>query len=92
MRFEWDRRKSAANLEKHGLAFEDADTVFAGKCVTFLDDRMDYGEERYLTLGLLMGRVVIIAHTVRGSVTRIISMRKANEREKAIYQKRLETG
>lgn len=90
MRFERDRRKSAANLEKHGLAFEDAATVFAGKFVTFLDDRMDYGEERYLTLGLLMGRVVIIAHTVRGSATRIISMRKANEREKAIYQKRLE--
>jgi uncharacterized DUF497 family protein len=51
-------------------------------CVTFLDSRFDYGEVRLITLGLLAGRVVIIAHTPRGeNTTRILSMRRANRRE-----------
>jgi uncharacterized protein len=64
--------------------------VLSGPCVTFVDDRFDYGEKRFTTLGLLAGRVVIIAHTARsGDVARIISIRKANRREQKIYQKRL---
>jgi uncharacterized DUF497 family protein len=86
---EWDEVKNRSNLIKHGLDFGDAERVFAGPCVTFLDDRFDYGEERYITLGVLSGRVVIIAHAPRGGDTRIISMRKANRREQKIYQKRL---
>jgi uncharacterized DUF497 family protein len=54
--------------------------------------REDYGEARYLTIGMLANRVVIIAHTLRGDATRIISMRKANARETARYQERLEKG
>ena len=57
--------------------------------ITFVDDRFDYGEERLITLGVLAGRVVVIAHAPRGERTRIISMRKANRREQKIYQKRL---
>jgi hypothetical protein len=64
--------------------------VFAGPCVTFEDSRFDYGEERLVTLGLLAGRVVIIAHAPRGDATRIISMRKANRREQEVYHKRLD--
>jgi uncharacterized DUF497 family protein len=64
---------------------------FAGPCVTFLDDRFDYGEERLITLGLLARRLVTIAHAPRGAATRIISMWKANRREQKIYQKRLGT-
>jgi hypothetical protein len=86
--FEWDEAKNRRNLLKHALAFEDADLVFAGPCVTFVDRRFDYGEERFVTLGLLATRLVVIAHTSRGENTRIISMRKANDREKKIYQKR----
>ncbi len=63
--------------------------VFAGPCVTFVDDRFDYGEERFVTLGLLAGRVVVLAHTLRDDGTRIISMRRGKQREKAIYQERL---
>ena len=64
--------------------------MLTGPSVTFVDSRFDYGEERLLTLGLLVGRVVIIAHAPRGDhITRIISMRKANRREQKIYQKRL---
>ncbi len=92
MRYEWDEAKNRSNYEKHGLRFEDASTVFAGPCVTFEDDRVDYGEERFITLGLLDGRAVAIAHTLRGVANRIISMRKANRREKEIYEKRLSAG
>ena len=86
--YEWDDAKSAENLRKHGLSFEDAEIVFSGPCVSFEDDRFGYGEQRFVTLGLLEGRVVIVAHTPRGNSTRIISMRKANRHEQAIYQKR----
>lgn len=89
--YEWDKKKNQENLSKHGLSFEDASTVFSGACITFEDRRANYAEERFVTLGLLLGRVVVIAHTARGEKTRIISMRKANSREKKIYQERLET-
>lgn len=63
--------------------------VFAGRALTFEDLRQPYDEPRYLTVGTLAGRMVIIAHTLRGDATRIISMRKANARERARYQERL---
>ncbi len=90
MIYEWDHAKKRINVAKHGLDFADAEQVLTGPCVTFVDDRLDYGEERLITLGLLDGRVVIIAHAPRGDdITRIISMRKANRREQKIYQERL---
>jgi uncharacterized protein len=89
VRYEWDEAKNRSNFAKHGLRFEDAELVFFGPCITFVDDRFDYGEERLLTLGLLAGRLVVIAHAPRDEGTRIISMRKGNRREQEIYQKRL---
>ena len=89
--YEWDEAKNKDNLSKHGLSFEDAERVFSGPCVTFEDRRFDYDEARFITLGLLAGRVVVIAHTPRGENTRIISMRKANSREQKTYQERLGT-
>jgi uncharacterized DUF497 family protein len=89
MRFEWNEAKSRINFTKHGLSFEDAELVFSGPCVTFVDDRFDYGEERLITLGKLAGRLVVIAHAPRDEGTRIISMRKGNRREQEIYKKRL---
>jgi len=65
MKFEGDDEKNRKNLAKHGLSFEDAEQIFAGPCVTFEDDRFAYGEERLITLGLLSGRVVVIAHAPR---------------------------
>jgi uncharacterized DUF497 family protein len=91
MQCEWDAAKNRSNFAKHGLDFADAELVFADPCVTFVDYRFDYGEERFVTLGLLAGRQVAIAHAPRGEATRIISMRKANRREQKIYQKRLGT-
>jgi len=90
MRYKWDDAKSRSNFAKHGLDFADAEGVLSGPCVTFIDDRFDYGERRLITLGLLVGRVIVIAHAPRGNdITRIISMRKANRREQKIYAKRL---
>lgn len=90
MNFEWDEKKNSLNYEKHGLRFEDAEFVFSSKTISFIDDREDYGEQRFITLGELKNRVIVVVHTQRNFVTRIISMRKANEREKKIYLKRLE--
>ena len=64
--FEWDKSKSRENLSKHGLSFDDAQAVFSGQCVTFEDTRGDYGEQRFITLGRIEGRLVVIAHTPRG--------------------------
>jgi uncharacterized protein len=91
MKYEWDEAKKQRNLAKHGLAFEDAEQVFSGPCVTFEDERFAYGKERLVTLGLLAGRLVVIAHAPRDAGTRIISMRRGNGREQKIYQKRLGT-
>ena len=90
MIYEWDEAKNRTNCAKHGLDFADAEQVLSGPCVMFVDERFGYGEKRLITLGLLAGRVVVIAHAPRGDEkTRIISMRKANRREQKIYQKRL---
>ena len=89
VKFEWNEKKCRENQRKHGLNFEDVELVFEGDSITFLDDRLDYGEERYITLGAIDGRIVVIVHTLRGETIRIISMRKANAREKKIYQERL---
>ena len=62
--------------------------MFSGRCVTFEDDRFAYGEERLVTLGLLSGRLVVVAHSPRDEGTRIISMRKGNQREQKIYKER----
>jgi len=91
MTYEWDGAEIRSNVAKHGLDFEDAELVFTAPCVTFVDNRFDYGEERFVTLGFLGGRLVMIAHAQRGETTRIISMRKANRREQKIYQERLGT-
>jgi hypothetical protein len=89
MRFEWDDAKNQANRRKHGLDFADVPLVFAGQKLTFEDHRHSQSEQRYLTVGRLAERMVIVAHTLRGDATRIISMRKANARERARYQERL---
>jgi uncharacterized protein len=88
--FEWDEEKKEQNLTKHGLSFEDAEMVFEGPCLTFEDTRFEYEEERFISIGYLEGRMVVIAHTPRGEKTRLISMRKANSREQKNYQKRFE--
>ena len=85
MRFSWSERKRAVNLKEHGLDFVDAARVFEGLTFTYEDDRFAYGEQRFITLGLLAGVPVSIAHTETDDEIRIISFRKATSREAQLY-------
>ncbi len=85
MRFVWDDEKREANLEKHGLDFVDAREVFSGLTMIIKDARFDYGEHRFMTLGMLRDIVVVIAHTETDEEIRVISMRKATKNEQRIY-------
>lgn len=85
MEFTWSKTKRAANLKAHGLDFVDAPRVFEGLTFTFEDDRFSYGEQRFVTLGLLAGTPVSIVHTETEHEIRIISFRKATQREAQIY-------
>jgi uncharacterized DUF497 family protein len=89
MRITFDAAKRARTLLERDLDFADAATVFAGPTFDALDDRHDYGEPRIITAGLLDGRMVIVVWTPRGEARHVISMRKANDREKARYRDRL---
>ncbi len=83
--FTWDEKKRLVNLKDHRLDFIDAEEVFAGATFTFEDDRFDYGEQRWVTLGLLRGVVASIVHTETEEEIHIISMRKATRRENKIF-------
>jgi uncharacterized DUF497 family protein len=90
VKISFDPAKRQAALSERGLDFTDAKTVFAGLTITVLDTRKDYGEERYQTVGYLAGRMVMVVWTPRDQARHVISMRKCNDREKAIYQKRFD--
>ncbi|MDR5900449.1 BrnT family toxin [Halomonas vilamensis] len=86
---EYDLRKQQDTLQHRGLDFNDAPDVFAGKTLSMVDDRQNYGEERIITVGKLTGKVTVIVWTQRGKKRRIISMRYANERERQQYEQHL---
>ena len=88
MKVEFDAAKRAGTLEQRSLDMARAGEVLDGATLTIEDDRMDYGEPRYITIGFLDERMVVLVWTPRGDVHRIISMRKANDREKTIYEPR----
>ena len=81
MRFTWSERKRVVNLKEHGLDFVDAPRVFEGLTFSYEDDRFAYGEQRFVSLGLLAGVPVSVAHTESDDEIRIISFRKATGRE-----------
>jgi len=85
MEFNWSETKRALNLKAHGLDFVDAPRVFEGATYTFEDDRLSYGEQRFITLGLLAGIPVSVVHTEDDHEIRVISFRQATKREKQIY-------
>ena len=85
MRFLWHEPKRQANLKKHGLDFVSVEHVFTGPLFTFEDDREDYGEQRWITLGLLGTKVIVIVHTETEDEIRIISMREADNDEKLLF-------
>ena len=85
MRFLWHEPKRQANLKKHGLDFVNAEYIFTGPLFTFEDDRKHYGEQSWITLGLLGTKVIVIVHTEIEDEIRIISMREADNDEKLLF-------
>jgi len=90
-RFEWDSTKAASNLRKHGVSFQTATRVFTDPCALVELDRIENGEERWQTIGVVEGVLMLmVAHTVREQddieVIRMISARRANRREGRRYE------
>ena len=81
MRLTFDAAKREKTLQERGLDFQDVAKVFAGLHATVPDDRMDYGEPRFITAGYLEGRLVVFVWTPRGTARRVISMRHAHAKE-----------
>ena len=76
--FEWDDAKAASNFEKHGVRFEQACLAFRDPfALEFADQRQDYGEARYILIGMVEGRILFVSFTERGGRMRIISARGA---------------
>ena len=88
MQIEFDEAKRAATLKARGLDMARAVEILSGPTLTVEDDRGDYGEKRCITVGFLDGAMVVLIWTSRGNVYRIISLRKANERERQLYSTR----
>jgi uncharacterized protein len=85
MRFSWHEPKRVEILSKRSLDFAEAEQVFMGPTFTFEDDRYDYDEQRWVTLGLLRDKVVVIVHTESEDEIRIISMREAEKNERRLF-------
>jgi uncharacterized protein len=90
MKISYDPAKRDWTLREREIDFEHAAEVFAGHTIDIPDLRRDYGEPRINSVGHLNGRMTIVCWTPRGETRHVISMRKANEREKARYRHRLE--
>lgn len=87
MKFEWDENKNQANIQKHGLDFEMAKVLFENDLLVIPDLRNDYNEPRFIGYGKIDGRLVVVVFTERlPDIIRIISFRKANDREQKIYK------
>lgn len=93
MTFEWDGAKNRANIQKHGLDFAEAEGMFRGALLVRPDTDQDYGEERWVGIGMIQGRVVMVAFALRAPETiRIISLRRADHEEREQYEKALQDG
>ncbi len=87
MQFEWDERKRRINIKKHGIDFLDAPEIFQGPMLVNLDEKNDYGEDRYIGIGFLRNKAVVVVFTeLHSEITRIISLRKATKDEEKRFK------
>lgn len=86
MEYEWDDAKEQANRARHGVAFSEVAAFDWDTAVQAIDDRADYGETRWIALGLIGTRVHVLIYTRRERAIRVISLRKANSREVRRYE------
>jgi len=89
MRFEWDENKRRANIESHGIDFVGISDLFESETYSAIDERFDYSETRYYTVGFLNGEVLAVSHTEEDEVIRIISVRKATKNEEEKYFRKI---
>jgi uncharacterized DUF497 family protein len=93
MNFEWDEAKNRANIRKHALHFREAEAMFQGFLLVRRDPQEDYGEERWIGIGMIQGRCAFAAFALRPNDTiRIISLRKADHEERKEYENALKDG
>jgi uncharacterized DUF497 family protein len=86
MLFTWDEKKRQSNIKKHGIDFSCAAEIFSGPTFTWEDIRFDYGEQRWITMGLLRALVVVLmVHTETEEEIHVISIRKADKDEQALF-------
>ena len=88
MQYEWDENKRYANLSRHGVDFSEAVDFQWDTTIATIDDRFDYGEERFVSLGFIRNILYVMVYTFRAPNIRIISLRKANKRERLYYEKK----
>jgi len=87
MQYEWDENKRIANLARHKIDFADAIDFEWGTALETIDDRFDYGEKRWVALGFIRKKLHVMVYTFRAKNIRIISLRKANKRERMYYER-----
>ena len=91
MKYEWDEAKNRQNVQKHGIDFRDVVAMFDRPMVSFLDQRSDYNEDRWVGIGLLKAMTAVVVFTERSEDTiRIISARKAKRHEEIIYRNEIQ--
>ena len=89
MEFEWDEKKAVLNERRHGVPFPVATRVFLDENrLEWNDTRRQYGESRWITIGLIEGIEIAVSYTLRGDTIRLISARKAERHEREDYWKR----
>ena len=87
MLFEWDDAKNERNIQQHSIDFLDVPALFDGPMLTERDGRMDYGEDRWVSIGMLSTVTAVVVWTERdGDIIRLISARKANKHERQRYE------
>jgi uncharacterized protein len=93
MKFEWDEEKRRANIEKHGIDFMDACRMFSLPMLVVYDNTCDYGEDRWIGVGMMGNHIAVVVFTERGAeddrTTRIISVRKALKHERENYESKI---
>jgi uncharacterized DUF497 family protein len=94
MKLEWDEAKNKVNIKKHGFHFAEAEEMFRSFLLVRPDTREDYGEERWIGIGMIQGRVALVAFVARPpqDTIRIISLRKADHEERKEYEKAIQDG
>jgi len=89
-KFQWDDHKAASNIVDHGVTFDAARDVFKDPfALDWLDESEDYGEDRYVIIGMAEGRLLYVAYTLRGTAIRIISARLAEPRDRRRYHEEI---